>query len=186
MSGRQLTACHTTLKSEPSFSYGKQIMFNERQLNWILAVKKQIYLQGFQANKARNSESINDVFLAGHRLSLPPSWRPLSSKTGPAFSTTGTQDTVCPASLPIGAWGQGCGPLRGQVHSPPPPLPVALWTGPSALPESSASARALHLRTTPLFLTPVRPKALYSSPGPVADTEPQIKHHNTGPRREPC
>lgn len=35
-------------------------------------------------------------------------------------------------------------------------------------------------------LTPVRPKALYSSPGPVADTEPQIKHHNTGPRREPC
>lgn len=140
-----------------------------------------IYLQCLQADKARNGEAINDVFLAGHRLSLPPTWRPVSPETGPAFSPTGTQDTVCATSLPIGAWGQGCGPLVGQVYSPPPPLPVALRTGPSALPESSAPALALHVETAPSSVTPVTPKALYSSPGPVGGTEPQIKHHYTGP-----
>lgn len=155
--------------------------------SWLLGVNNtDIYLQCLQADEARNSEAINDVFLAGHRLSLPPAWRPVSPKPGSAFSTTGTQDTVRPASLPVGAWGQGCGPLLGQVHSPPPPLPVALRTGPSALPESSASARALHVQSEPPFVTPVRPKALYSSPGPAEGTEPQIKHHHTGPRREPC
>lgn len=70
-----------------------------------------LYLQCFQANKARNSEAINDVFLAGHRLSLPPTRRPVSSKTRPTFPTTGTPDAVCPTSLLIGARGQGCGPL---------------------------------------------------------------------------
>lgn len=84
------------------------------------------YLQCLQADEARNSEAIDDVFLAGHRLPLPPARRPVSPETGPAFSPTGTQDTVRPTSLPIGARGQGCGPLLGQVHSPPPPLPVAL------------------------------------------------------------
>lgn len=142
---------------------------------------RDIYLQCLKADKARYSEAVNDVLLAGHRFSLPSTWRSVSPKSGPAFSPTGSQDTVRPTSLPIGARGQGGGPPLGQVHSPPPPLPVALGTGPSALSESSASARTLHVQTPPLSVTPLRPKALYPSPGPVEGTEPQIKHHHTGP-----
>lgn len=127
----------------PFFRY-----YSEKHI--ILNGKKQDkYLQCFQANEACNSEAINDVFLAGHRLSLPPSRRPVPSESGPAFSPTRTQDTVRPTRLPIGAWGQGCGPLPGQVHSPSPPLPVSLRTGASALPEPGGSARALHVETAP-------------------------------------
>lgn len=38
-------------------------------------------------------------------------------------------------------------------------------------------------RLLPLSL-PLRPKALYSSTGPVEGTEPQRQHHHTGPRKE--
>lgn len=85
-----------------------------------------IHLQSLQADKARNSEAIDDVLLAGHRLSLPPARRLVSPDTGAAFSPPGTQHAVRPQSLPIGAGGQGRGPLLRPVHSPPPPLPVAL------------------------------------------------------------
>lgn len=109
------------------------------------------HLQSLQADEARNSEAINDFFLAGHRLPLPPAWRPVSAKPWSALSPTGTQHAVGPTCLPIGARGQGCGPLLGQIHSPPPPLPVALGTGSPALPESGVSARALHVQMPPPF-----------------------------------
>lgn len=105
------------------------------------------YLQCFQANEACNCEAINDVFLAGHRLSFPPSRRPVPSESGPTFSPARTQDTVGSTRLPIWARGQGCGPFPGKVHSPSAPFPVALRTGPSALPEPGGSARAFHVKT---------------------------------------
>lgn len=143
-----------------------------------------IYLQRFQANEARDGEAVNDVFLAGHRLSLSPSRRPVSSKTGPTFSIAGTQDAVGPTSLPIRARGHGRGPLLCQVHSPPPPLPIALRTGPSALPESSASARALHTQTSPFFNSGENKGTLFESESGFGHRTAD-KHNHTGPRRSP-
>lgn len=143
--------------------------FHERQLMSDVG----IYLQRLEADEACDSEAVDDVFLAGHGLSLPPTRRPMSPKHGPTFSPTRTQDVIRPATLSVGARGQGCGPLLGQVHSPPPPqLPVALRTGPSALSHSSASARTLHPPRPPSFVTPTGPKALYFNPGPAEGTEP--------------
>lgn len=75
--------------------------------------KQDKYLQCFQANEACNCEAINDVFLAGNGLSLPPPGRPVPSESRPTFSPTRTQDTVGSTRLPIWAWGQGCGPFPG-------------------------------------------------------------------------
>ena len=117
-----------------------------------------IYLQGLETDEARNSETIDDVFFAWHRFPFPPTRRPVSSKSGTAFSSTGTKNRVCSTSFTFRARGQGCGSLFSQVDSSPLPFPVALRTRPSALPETTASARTLHVKTNPL--TPISPKAL--------------------------
>lgn len=113
-------------------------------------VNRDIYLECLQADKARDSKAIDDVFLAGHRLFLPPTRRLVSPKAWPAISPTGTDDTVCATSLSIRAGGHGRGPLLGQVHSPP-PLSVSLWSGPAALSWPTASARAFHVQAPRLF-----------------------------------
>lgn len=107
----------------------------------------------------------------------------MSSKTGPTFSITGTQDTVRPTSLSIRARGHGCGPVLCQVHSPPPPLPIALGTGPSALPKSSASARALHNQTS-LFNSSESKGTLYKSQSGFGHRTAD-KYNHRGPRSSP-
>lgn len=145
--------------------------------------KQDKYLQCFQANEACNCEAINDVFLTGHGLSLPTSRRPVPSESGPTFSPTRTQDTVGSARLPIWAWGQGCGSFSGYVHSSPAPFPVALRTGPSALPEPGGSARAFHVKNRTLLFTLQWHLRHFRVKVPVRCQAPktQIKHHLTGP-----
>lgn len=109
--------------------------------------KQTEYLQCFQANEACNCKAINDVFLTGHWLPLSSSRRPVPPESRPTFSATRTQHTVGSARFQIWAWGQGCGPFSGQVHSPPAPVPVALRAGPPALPKPGGPAGAFHVHT---------------------------------------
>lgn len=107
-----------------------------------------------------------------------------------------------------------CLPKPGRHSLPPGPrtpfVPQRSWSEPEDRDVALSAARSTLLRRRALsrcerdrrlclnpalrlgpsmfkspFVTPVRLKALYSSPGPVEGTEPQIKHHHTGPRREP-
>jgi len=115
---------------------------------------KHTNLQGLQAYEAGDGESIDDILLARHRFSLPPTRRPVSGPrvAGSAFSSIGTKQGVSSAEFLVRGRGWRRGPVLREIRSPPPPLSVTLRAGAAALPEASASTGTIHVN--------VRTKAL--------------------------
>lgn len=115
---------------------------------------KHTNLQCLQAYEAGYGESIDDILLARHRFSLPPTRRPVSGpgEAGSAFSSAGPEQRVSSAEFLVRGRGWRRGPGLFEIRSPPPPLSVTLRAGATALPEASASTGTVHVN--------VRTKAL--------------------------
>lgn len=116
-----------------------------RYIRTLIWLQRTVHLQCLQADEAGNREAIDDVFLTGHRLTLPPAGRPVSAVPWHALSPPRGPSTIGTTSpLLVGARGQRGGPLLVQLDSPPPPLPVPLRPGPAALSEPRAATGTLH------------------------------------------
>lgn len=115
-----------------------------RNTGSLIGLQGTVHLQSLQANEAGNCETIYDVFLTRHGLSLPPTGWSVSAVSRSALSPPRAPCSVrATGPLLIGPRGQGRGPLLVQVHSPP-PLSVSLRPGPTALSEPGATAGTLH------------------------------------------
>lgn len=120
---------------------------SSRNIGALIWLQRTVHLQCLQADEAGDRETIDDVLLTGHGLSLPPAGRPVSAVPWSTLSPPGASYTVgATGPLLIRARGQRRGSLLVHVHSPPPPLPVPLRPGPAALSEPRAATGTLHIQ----------------------------------------
>lgn len=116
-----------------------------RHIRSLIWLQRTVHLQCLQAYEAGYRETIDDVFLTGHGLPLPPAGGPVSAVSRSSLSPPWAPSSVRAAGpLLIGPRGQRRGPLLVQVHSPPPPLSVPLRPGPAALSIPGAATGTLH------------------------------------------